>query len=311
MRQQTGFIIGEADEAILRALARYHYLTAGQGSRLLYPNLVDDNRYMQRRLKDLEKADYVLRLRALPTPRYGQAPHVFTLARRGRQYLTGLGVPVKPYFRPSEEVRATENNTFMRHRLAAIDVMIAADCLCRDHPVVCPRMLSERELKQGALRVAVPPGPMAQPGALPRNTAVIPDAWLQLSVGNDSPVSIALELDRGTEDHRAWRDKVAALAFWVLGPYRQAFQSDNVIVAVACPDVRRRKTLANWTKDELDGRGLDKLFNTFLFSNTSPLAVPPAELFFGPVWFFPHQQEPLSLLDPPATQEGRVSLRVV
>src|SRR5207248_7162369 len=100
MRQQTGFTMGEVDEAILRALARYHYLTAAQGSRLLYPHLADENRYMQRRLKELEKAGYILRLRALPTPRYGQAPHVFTLARRGRQYLTTLGVPVKPYFRP-------------------------------------------------------------------------------------------------------------------------------------------------------------------------------------------------------------------
>src|SRR3954466_2067005 len=102
MRQPT-YLITEVDESILRALARFHYLTAAQASRLLYPNLADDNRYMQRRLKTLVDAEYVLRLRALPVPRYGQAPHVFTLARKGREYLHGLGVAIEPYFRPSEE----------------------------------------------------------------------------------------------------------------------------------------------------------------------------------------------------------------
>ena len=76
-----------------------------------------------------------LRLRALPMPRYGQAPHVFTLGRKGRTYLQRLGFPVEPYFRPSEERRATENSPFMTHRLAAIDVMIAADRLCADNAI--------------------------------------------------------------------------------------------------------------------------------------------------------------------------------
>src|SRR3954447_10124437 len=143
MRQPT-YLITEVDESILRALARFHYLTAAQASRLLYPNLLDDNRYMQRRLKRLVDNDYILRLRALPMPQYGQAPHVFTLARRGRQYLQELGEGIPTYFRPSEERRITQNYPFMAHRLASIDVMIVAAGLCRDQAVVCPRMLSER-----------------------------------------------------------------------------------------------------------------------------------------------------------------------
>src|SRR6478735_112649 len=129
----TPSTITEADESILLALSRFHYLTAAQANRLLYPNLADQNRYIQRRLKKLTDMQYVLRLRALPAPRYGQAPHVFTLARRGRQYLTALGLAVQPYFRPSEEARASENRPFMTHTLAAIDVLVAADRLCRDY----------------------------------------------------------------------------------------------------------------------------------------------------------------------------------
>lgn len=302
------FTISEVDQAILRALCRYHYLTAAQASRLLYPNLVDENRYMQRRLKQLVDAGYILRLRALPMPRYGQAPHVFTLARGGRQYLSALGVAVKPYYRPSEESRATQNNPFMEHRLAGIDVMMAADCLCRDHPVTCPRMLSERELKQGAIRVDVPP-PLHAPADTTRRVAVIPDAWFQLCVADEAPVSIALELDRGTEDQMVWRQKVAALVVWADGPYRDAFATDNLTIAVVCPDVTRRDVLAGWTMRELKSRGHHNLADIFLFTCESPVLTSPPAFFFGPHWYLPHQADPVPLLDRPSdAASGEVSI---
>src|SRR2546423_1516447 len=141
--REPAYLIKEADEAILLALARYHYLTAAQASRLLYPNLSDENRYMQRRIKVLVDAGYLLRLRALQKPTKGQAPHVFTLARLGRQYVKSVGLVVRDYFRPSEEERAAWNMPFMKHTLAAIDVLIAAELLCCDHNVSCPRMLAE------------------------------------------------------------------------------------------------------------------------------------------------------------------------
>src|SRR5688500_18920630 len=191
---QAAYSITEADRSILLALGRFHYLTAAQASRLLYPNLNDDNRYLQRRLKRLVDNDYALRLRALPMPRYGQAPHVFTLGKKGRTYLQRLGFPIEPYFRPSEERRATENSPFMTHRLAAIDVMIAVDLLCAQNlSITCPRMLSERELKRNALHVQV----ASLASGEVRTVAVIADAWFQLSFRNQNPYSIALELDRG------------------------------------------------------------------------------------------------------------------
>lgn len=199
----------------------------------------------------------------------------------------------------------------MEHRLAAIDVMIAADCLCRDHPVRCPQMFSERELKRGALRVEVPPGPLAPADATTRRVAVIPDAWFQLRVGSSPSDSIALELDRATEDQQVWRHKVAALALWAAGPYQEAFQTDNVTIAVVCPDPSRRDTLAGWTRRELAGRGLGELLDIFLFTSTSPIVSSPAEFFFAPRWFLPHQAEPVSLLDPPPDEEGGISRRVV
>jgi hypothetical protein len=267
---------------------------------LLYPNLADENRYMQRRLKKLTDAGYVLRLRALPIPRYGQAPHVFTLAHQGRKYLTEFGVPVPKYHRPSEEKRAAENHPFMTHRLAAVDVLIAAVRLCKEHPVTCPRMLTERELKQVAIRVDVPAGKSVF-SQQSRSVAVIPDGWFQLTFDNQEPYSIALELDRSTEDQKVWRQKVAAYAVWAAGPYREAFEATNLTIAVVCPgDQRRRDVLADWTMRELRSRGLEELGDLFLFTASDVVRSVPKDVFFSPVWRQAANASFVSLLEPPA-----------
>jgi hypothetical protein len=210
MNQPT-YVITEADQALLLSLARFHYLTAKQAIRLLYPKNADSRaRYTQKLFQRLVEADYVLRLRALPKPKYGQDPHVFTLARRGWDYLRGMGITTVPYYRPSEELRAADNSPFMKHRLAAIDVLITADRLQRDLPqVTLLQLLTERELKRTAIRVEVPPASQSSQGDV-RRVAVIPDGWFQLSINGGLPYSIALELDRGTEDQKVWREKVDA-----------------------------------------------------------------------------------------------------
>src|SRR3954471_19091147 len=189
---QPAYVIREVDEAILLALARFYYLTAAQISRLFYPTMRDRNREAQRRTKNLEDAGYILRIGVLAKPQYGSRPMVCTLSDKGRKYVQVAGASVRPYFRPAEEQRAYRNFPFMRHTLASIDVLIAAERLCCDYDVSCPRMMTERDLKQTALRVNVPAGPNGQ---VARSVSVIPDGWFQLQVGDEDPVSIALELD--------------------------------------------------------------------------------------------------------------------
>jgi Replication-relaxation len=288
-RQLTA--ITQTDRDILLALSRYHYLTAAQASCLLYPRLVDENRYMQRRLKKLVDGGLVLRLRALPTPHYGQAPHVFTLGGKGRKYLRNFGVSVSGRIRPSEEHQAAQNNPFMYHRLAAIDVLIAADRLCREFGIICPRLLTERDLRRRPLRVSVLSGP-------PRQVAVIPDGWFQLQQAGHEPISIALELDRSTEDQKAWRQKIAGYAAWAAGPYREAFETDNLTVAVVMPTVTRRDLLRDWTARELS-KSAPELLEIFLFTQESPVTTPPHDFFFGNLWYLSHQERPVSLLDLP------------
>lgn len=283
--------LSQADLAILLSVERFHYLTAAQVSRLLYPGARDENRYARRRLARLARAEFLLRLTRLPTPRQGSAPHVFTLGRAGRVLLAASD----SYFRPAEERVKARNHLFMYHTLAAIDVLIAAELLCRSQPVTMPRLLVEQELRHGPTRVNLP-GVGGKPA---RSVAVIPDAWFELAVGVRKPVAIALELDRSTEDQRRWRAKVQALAAWAAGPYRQAFDAQTLTIAVVTPDGLRRNTLRAWTAQELIRLDQLPLAEIFLFTSTDPATTPPAEFFFAPCWYEPTTADPVSLLLPP------------
>ena len=258
----------------------------------------DRNREAQRRTKDLADAGYLLRLGALPKPHVGSRPNVCTLTDKGRKYVQALGASVRPYFRPQEEKRAYENFPFMRHTLAAIDVLIAAERLCMDYDVSCPRMLTERDLKHSARRVSVPPGPNSLHDTA-RSVAVIPDGWFQLQVAGGLPVSIALELDRATEEQKVWRQKVAAYTAWAAddGPYGEAFETDNLTIAVVCPDERRRHVLIDWTARELQLRDREDFGELFVFTNASPVTTASYQFFFSPIWHVLAQREPVALVE--------------
>ncbi len=286
----------QTDGEILAALGRVHYLTAGQLSRLLYAGR-DGDRYSQRRLKRLVDAGYVLRLRALPSPRRGSAPHVFTLTNRGRRALMALGIEVtSPYLRPSEEQAAAANVWFMEHTLAAIDVLVAALALCRQTTIRCPRLLTERQLKRHPVRVSLPGG---------RQTSVIPDGWFELQLEPEPPVAIALELDRGSEGQPRWRQKVQALAAWARGPYQEAFASDNLTLAIVTQSPARLEQLADWTGRELAASNHEELAPLFLFTSESPVQRPPWEFFCTPLWQPLDGGRPVSLLDEPAILAGQ------
>jgi hypothetical protein len=281
--------LNRSDLAILSAVARLHYLTAAQVSRLVFPGCHDEDRYARRRLARLVDAGLLLRLKPLALPHRGAAPHVFTLAHAGRRL---LGLPTGS-LRPGEEQSKARNLLFIAHTLATIDVVIAAELLCRTSPVAMPRLLTERELKAHPTRVE-----LAGTDGRARSVAVIPDAWFELAVGTKKPVAIAIELDRGSEDQKRWRGKVAALAGWALGPYREAFGNETLTIAVVTPDEARRDQLRVWTAQELDRIGQREL-EIFLFTAVDPVATSPQRFFFRRCWYEPVTPEPVSLLIPP------------
>src|SRR5262249_41542497 len=145
----------------------------------------------------------------------GSAPAVFSLARKGLNHLRSLGIEVNVRFHPSE--KAGLSYLFLTHTLELNDVLIAAELFCRSLPAYrLAAVLHERELKRQPVHVKDREG---------RRTAVIPDAWLDLRIREVYQVCIALELDRGTEEQKHWRRKVANLIAYATGPYQEAFKT--------------------------------------------------------------------------------------
>ena len=93
---------------------------------------------------------------------------------------------------------------------------------------------------------------------------MIPDGWLQLQRPRSLPISIALELDRSTEDEKVWRRKIAGYVAWAQGPYQEAFETDNLTVAVVMPTILRRDILREWTLRELTKLKVLDLTDIFL-----------------------------------------------
>src|SRR5438046_2049449 len=88
-----------SDEAILRALARYSYLTSSQICRLFFS--VGSLTYARSKLKRLGELGYCQRL-FLPRPeQFGSAPSLWALARKGLNVLEAQGVDVPHRYRPS------------------------------------------------------------------------------------------------------------------------------------------------------------------------------------------------------------------
>src|ERR1700722_10052750 len=122
--------IGVTEDAILKALLRYHYLTAEQVTRLLYR--LSSLRYVQTSLKGLGEHGFCLYgydLRGAPS---GRARYAWTLARKGLQYLAAQGLEVKERFHAGEA--ANIRTTFLAHTSAVNDFFISLERLCRERP---------------------------------------------------------------------------------------------------------------------------------------------------------------------------------
>lgn len=138
-------------------------------------------------------------------------------------------------------------------------------------------------------------------GAGSRREAVIPDGWFELQVSGWAPQGVALELDRGTQEQRAWRRKVAALVTWAQEQYYgKAFEAENVTIAVVTQSVKRRDQLRIWTARELEARGLIRQTDEeeiFLFTCADPVTTSPLAFFTDFLWYLPQSPDPLPLLE--------------
>lgn len=280
--------VNPADDAILRASYRYYYLSSRQVCRLLYS--AGSLTYVQTKLKQLTDAGLLQRI-WLPRPSpHGSAPSVYTLARKGLNYLASVGLDIdRRRYRPSEQREFSY--LFLAHTLAVNDVLIGAELLCRARPEFkIARMLHERDLKRQPVRVEDTEG---------RSISVVPDGWLDLRVEGAYQVCLALELDRGTEEQKVWRRKVRGLLAYANGPYQEAFQTKSLTIAVvATSGDARLLQLLRWTESELEALKEKGQGDLFVFTGLRAEVVGLVDLFCSRRWRQPFGQQSIALLDP-------------
>jgi hypothetical protein len=285
--RRTTVLLSPAEDRILQALNRYHFLTAKQVCRLFYK--AGSLTLVRSRLKAMTDGGF---LKRKPQPRvssFGRLPEVYTLARRGLTYLTGLGLDVQHRFRPQEANELGFH--LLSHTLAINDFLIAAELLAATTPeLTLAGQLHDLALKRTPTRVELPDGKM---------TTVVPDAWLDLHLmqaGQTHQFPLSVEVDRGTRERKCWQEKIRALLSFAGKPYREAFGTAFLTIAVvATPGTRRRDELLRWTEAVIGSSAPDAA-DLFRFTDALADELSPHELFFSPVWVRPFERVPRALL---------------
>lgn len=301
--------ISATDDAILRAVGAYSYLTVAQLSRLIPkserfrqnappPDGADTTRYLRERCLKLVTGEF-LRRRYLPHALPGgKPPAIYWLATKGTQYLESLDVPFIDPPRPSDV--ETLSYQHLLHALSANDILIGAELLTRSHPDIwIAKMLPHRALNRQPVAVTLPDG---------TKTSTKPDGWVQFRFGDAETTDhqcIAFELDNGTEYQVAWKTKLARLVAYAAGPYQQwAGTSSLVIAVVATPGSTREDQLSAWTAAYLrETKAPAYYFDLFRFAGVHPARVSPDELYLSPLWHRPGDARREALIE---SDEGGV-----
>ena len=305
------FVLKPHHERILEALFKYHFLTVEQVTRLFYSH--GSLTTVRSLLSELARAKYALYLYLpRPTPT-GSLPKIYTLARRGINYLKAQGFDVPMRFHPSEHEE--KSFLFLRHTLAVNDVLIAATTLEKRYPAITLYdFVHERVLKRQK-PITVSCVVLTLEGKrifdkdekpISETIRVIPDALLDFRI--DQPdmsktyrFCVLLELDRATIEEKPFRKKVRGLLTFIKsGNSLKRFGTKLPTIAFvnAVGGEKRREQMKQWTEKELK-KSKEPHFWTELFMFTD---VPPEgdidteTLFLSPVWYTPFGNKPLVLL---------------
>lgn len=249
------------------------------------------------RLKDLTEAGFVLPL-FHPSIKL---PYVYCLSRKGLQYLAGLGIDVRDYFRPSEEKETERNFLFREHMLSISDVLIHAMLFVRAAPAFrLERLLHERFFKNHPIKATYVRNNKEETRTL------VPDSYLEFihtkESGKEVKIPVLLELDRGTEEQKFFRRRLRAyIVFLKSRAFETVFNAKSMTVAFATTKDHHRLTkMREWARQELSLTHEPKwLADLFLFTSLPERIeeIEPRQLFLDPVWYTPADDDhPVSLL---------------
>lgn len=310
-KKNAPFVLKPHHERILEALYRYHFVTVEQVTRLLYSK--GSLTSVRSLLAALAENDYAMHLYLpRPTPT-GSVPKIYTLARRGINYLKKQGYDVPTRFHPSEQEE--KSYLFLRHTLAVNDFLIAASKLEKEFPAIHlsevrhERVLKREEPIQVSYELLTAEGkPVLDKDDKPliETMRLIPDAFVDMrieqpDINKTYRYCLLLELDRATIEEKNFRKKIRGLlAFIKSGQCINHFGTKFPTIAFvnAVGGIKRRERMKHWTETELK-KSKEPHFWTELFMFTDLKeneAIVPETMFFSPVWYTPFQKKPTVLL---------------
>jgi hypothetical protein len=273
---------------ILRALARFHYLTVEHIMRLFAykPGMLTT---VQERTTRLYREGYCIR-RAYPrdiTARLGSTVYVYALGTPGRNYVAQyLSIDVPARFRPGDIPKDDK----IRHLVAATDVAVAAQLFAAADARVTLRQLHVERALRG----------MGEPVEVEgKRRRVTPDAWFWFDVTLPPKlyrIPFIVEVDRHSERQKAWALKVRGLLAWAAHPqYQELFGIRSGTFAVISPgNVAHAETLRAWTETVLTELGQESTGERWLFTGENPAVLAPRDFFGGRVWRAAFGTEPLT-----------------
>lgn len=243
-------MLSARDLAIVRAIATYRFMTADDVAQLLFrPTSLTYVREVLRRL--CGGGDYVARhfLYRFPVPSStrGTKVRAYALGVKGREVLLEEG-----YYRPYKLRYLSYGHIW--HALTLTRVMCAAHAWCR-RKESCFRVAKVSLAYE--LSRTLPLVPMETEGQT-THVAVVPDAFVCFERADGKKFQVLLEIDRGTEFQKAFKQRVRGRIELVRSDmYLRVFQIPAVVVAYATIGAlpmdedrqTRRATMERWTRE--------------------------------------------------------------
>jgi hypothetical protein len=313
--------LNPAQENILEELYRFHFLTIGQFMRLLGYSKGSEttvSTYLKRMApekkenEEEKKSGYVQPLYLPRNTRYGKALLVYTIARKGINYLVALGKDVHPRFHPVEEEE--KSYFFLKHTLDVNDFLISCTLIEKQYPAITLHsFIHERDLKR-ANPVKVQFEKINSDGSKVLDSSgkvqyetmrIIPDAFLdfrieQQDLGRRYRYCLLLELDRNTIEAKNFKRKVRGLLTLVKNEALCIKHFGAKIPTIAFVNTvggeKRRDQMRKWVEEELrKTKERDFWANVFLFTNVDA-EMDSEQLLLGAVWMTPFGSQPVALL---------------
>ena len=240
--------------------------------------------------EDKNSTSYLYRF-PLPHTR-GNAERIFSLTRRGRDFVRALGFETHFWSPPQKAVNYSL--TFWQHQLAITKTLVALHKYVRD-----TRAYEVLETQTGASLAGNPPRFIQEVDQ--QAISVLPDAWVCLGAASGKDTALWIEIDSGTEAKAKFQYLVLQVDLIRSGQYRIYFDTPSVnfvYLVIGSKPYRsaRLRMICRYTREVLDKKNLADWGPVFRFATIEETLYDSHSLFIDALWRLPDSDTFVSLL---------------